>query len=213
MSYIVGLTGGIGSGKSTIAEMFQALNVPIVDADIVARQVVAKGSETLQKIQAHFGDTVLNENGELNRAQLRQIIFHQAHEKQWLNQLLHPAIRQEMLRQTAQIDAPYLLWVVPLLLENKLDAFCDRVLVIDVEPAVQQARVIARDKSSPDTVKNIINAQVDRTTRLKSAHDIIENSLPFAENHAKLQQQVLALHQHYLHLADLKGKQNVHSDC
>ena len=204
MTYIVGLTGGIGSGKSTIAELFAQHNVPIIDADIVARQVVKKGSLLLSQIAAHFGQQILTENGDLNRAALRKLIFQSESEKNWLNNLLHPAIRVEMQRQLTEHQAPYVLWVVPLLIENKLTKECDRILVIDVLPDIQLERATKRDNSQQEIIKNIMAAQVDRATRLSYADDIIENNLPLAENLASLTKQVNELHQRYLNLAQAK---------
>ena len=140
MTYIVGLTGGIGSGKSTITNLFVELGVPIVDADIVAREVVEKGSPLLAQIAEHFGESILTEEGELNRAKLRKKVFADENEKNWLNNLLHPAIRERMLARLNAQTAPYTLFVVPLLIENKLTTLCDRVLVIDVKPETQIAR-------------------------------------------------------------------------
>ena len=204
MTYIVGLTGGIGSGKSTIAELFAQHNVPIIDADVVARQVVEKGSPLLSQIAAHFGQQILTENGDLNRAALRKLIFQSESEKNWLNNLLHPAIRVEMQRQLTEHQAPYVLWVVPLLIENKLTKECDRVLVVDVSPNIQLERATKRDNSQQEIIKNIMAAQVDRATRLSYADDIIENNLPLAENLASLTKQVNELHQRYLTLAQTK---------
>lgn len=206
MTYVVGLTGGIGSGKSTIADEFAALGVPIIDADIVAREVVAKGTPLLAQIAEHFGSQILTADGELNRAKLRQIVFHQPQEKTWLNNLLHPAIRNEMLKQLDEVDFPYALWVVPLLIENKLTEFCQRILVVDVSPEIQLERTLKRDQSNLDTIKNIIQSQVSRDERLSYADDVIENNLPLAENLENLQQQVQKLHANYLILA--KGKSN-----
>lgn len=201
MSYIVGLTGGIGCGKSTIAELFAELGVPIVDADIVARQVVKKGSPLLEKITQHFGTSVLLPTGELNRALLRQKVFQNPTEKQWLNSLLHPAIRAEMQQQLQQYDAPYVLWVVPLLFENKLTHFCDRILVIDVSEETQIKRASLRDNNSVDLIHQIMRAQVSRQQRLAKADDVINNELPFAENEQNLRQQVAKLHLRYLKLS------------
>lgn len=198
MTYVVGLTGGIGSGKSTIADEFAALGVPIIDADIVAREVVAKGSPLLAEIATHFGVEILNKDGELNRAKLRQIVFNQPEEKTWLNNLLHPAIRNEMLKQLDEVNFPYALWVVPLLIENKLTEFCQRILVVDVSPEIQLERTLKRDKSNLDTIKNIIQSQVSRAERLSYADDIIENNLPLNENLKNIQQQVQKLHADYL---------------
>ena len=200
MRYVVGLTGGIGSGKSLIANLFAELGVPIVDADVVARTVVEKGSPLLAKIADHFGESVLNEKGELNRAYLRSYIFAHPTEKEWLNNLLHPAIRTEMLAQIQAVEAPYLLLVVPLLIENQLTTLCDRVLVVDVPMEVE------RDGSALETVKQIIAAQVNRETRLQYADDVIENALPLAQNLVNLKAQVLQLHQRYLSLAAQKQK-------
>ncbi|OBX06558.1 dephospho-CoA kinase [Gallibacterium salpingitidis] len=201
MSYIVGLTGGIGCGKSTIANLFAELGVPIVDADIVARQVVEKGSPLLAKIVQHFGAEILLPTGELDRAALREKVFQQPQEKTWLNELLHPAIREEMLQQLHKIDAPYVLWVVPLLFENHLETYCNRILVIDVSEEMQLQRASQRDHNSIELIKNIMQAQVSRQQRLAKADDIISNELPFMENKMQLKQQVTALHQHYLQLS------------
>ena len=206
MTYIVGLTGGIGSGKSTIANLFALLDVPIIDADVVAREVVEKGSPLLTKIVEHFGQHILDKQGNLDRTALRQIVFHSEQEKKWLNQLLHPAIRAEMLRQLEVVSAPYVLWVVPLLIENKLSEFCDRVLVVDVLPDIQLERAIKRDESKAETIQNIIASQVDRQTRLNYADDVIENNLPLEENAINLAHQVAKLHHCYLDLAKQKEK-------
>ena len=206
MTYIVGLTGGIGSGKSTIANLFALLDVPIIDADVVAREVVEKGSPLLTKIVEHFGQHILDKQGNLDRTALRQIVFHSEQEKKWLNQLLHPAIRAEMLRQLEAVSAPYVLWVVPLLIENKLSEFCDRVLVVDVLPDIQLERAIKRDESKAETIQNIIASQVDRQTRLNYADDVIENNLPLEENAINLAHQVAKLHHRYLDLAKQKEK-------
>lgn len=206
MAYIVGLTGGIGSGKSTIANLFIELGVKIIDADIIAREVVAKGTPFFAEIVNHFGEQILTEQKELDRAKLRQIVFNDPHQKTWLNQLLHPAIRQEMLNQLAQNQDDYVIWVVPLLIENNLTEFCDRILVIDVLPEIQLSRALARDNSNEETIKNIMAAQVNQEQRLSYADDIIENNLPLDQNFAKLKQQVLELHQKYIELALHKNK-------
>lgn len=202
MSYIVGLTGGIGSGKSTIADYFAQLGVPIIDADIIARQVVGKGTSLLVKIQAYFGEGILTEQGELNRTALREIVFANPEQKAWLNALLHPAIRDEMLKQLDQVTFPYAIWVVPLLIENRLFEYCQRILVVDVSPNIQLERALSRDQSSEETIKNIMQAQVSREVRLSYADDVIENSLPLSDNAANLQRQVSDLHQYYLTLSE-----------
>lgn len=201
MTYIVGLTGGIGSGKSTIADLFAELGVPIIDADIVARQVVEKGSPLLSEIVQHFGENVLLENGELNRAYLRERIFQNEDEKTWLNNLLHPAIREEMLRQLHSQTADYVIWVVPLLIENNLTALCQRILVVDVEPQTQILRASRRDQNKVVMIENIMKSQVDRKTRLSFADDIVDNNGDLTETLPLLKQKVLELHHLYSELA------------
>ncbi|URJ85492.1 dephospho-CoA kinase [Pasteurella multocida] len=205
MTYIVGLTGGIGSGKSTIAHLFMALGVPVIDADVVARDIVTKGSELLAKIVDHFGEHILCENGELNRAKLRERIFRHPEDKVWLNQLLHPAIREEMLRQLQIQTYPYVLWVVPLLIENNLTAFCQRVLVVDVEPETQIQRAMQRDNNSIELIQHIMASQVDRQTRLQFADDVIQNDADLKGNLPVLKQKVLELHYQYLQLANAQN--------
>ncbi|MDD0823058.1 dephospho-CoA kinase [Mannheimia sp. AT1] len=202
MAYVIGLTGGIGSGKTTIANLFAELGMPVIDADIVARQVVEKGSPLLEKIAEHFGSQILTSEQELNRTALRQIVFNNESEKMWLNNLLHPAIREEMLKQLSQVKAPYVIWVVPLLIENKLTEFCDRILVVDVLPEIQLERASKRDKSKIETIKNIMAAQVSREERLSYADDIIENNLPLKQGLVNIQNQVRMLHKQYLVLAE-----------
>lgn len=204
MGYVVGLTGGIGSGKSTITDYFAELGVPIIDADIVARQLVEKGSPLLNEIIQHFGENFLTEQGELDRVKLREKVFTSPTEKTWLNNLLHPAIRSEMLRQLATVDYPYALWVVPLLIENRLNTYCDRILVIDVAETIQLERASRRDKSREETIKQIMAAQVSRDVRLSYADEVIENNLPLSENAQHLKAQVQTLHHTYLTLAERK---------
>ena len=202
MTYVVGLTGGIGSGKSTIAELFAELGVPVIDADLVARQVVEKGSPLLAEIAAHFGPEILLEDGALNRAALREKVFNHEREKQWLNQLLHPAIRHEMLQQLAAQRMPYCIFMVPLLIENKLTALCQRVLVVDVSEQTQLTRASQRDNNPLPLIKNIMQSQVSRSERLQHADDVINNDADLSESLPQLKQKVLDLHHHYLQLAE-----------
>ncbi|HHE9428790.1 dephospho-CoA kinase [Haemophilus sp. HN_Hi03] len=205
MTYIVGLTGGIGSGKTTIANLFADLGVPLVDADVVAREVVEKDSPLLSKIVEYFGTQILTDQGELNRAALREIVFHHDEEKQWLNNLLHPAIRERMKQQLSEQTAPYTLFVVPLLIENKLTALCDRILVVDVSPQTQLARSAQRDNNNFEQIQRIMNSQVSQQARLKWADDVINNDAELAQNLPHLQQKVLELHQFYLQQAENKN--------
>lgn len=202
MTYVVGLTGGIGSGKSTIAELFAELGVLIVDADLVARQVVEKGSPLLAEIAAHFGPEILLEDGTLNRAALREKIFANEMQKHWLNQLLHPAIRHEMLRQLAAQQAPYCIFMVPLLIENNLTALCQRILVIDVLEHTQVERAGQRDNNQVEQIKRIMQSQVSRQERLKYADDVINNNEDLIAGLPQLKQKVLDLHHLYLQLAE-----------
>lgn len=197
MAYIVALTGGIGSGKSTVANAFTRHGVAVVDADVIARQVVAPGTPALAKIAERFGNEILLASGALNRAVLRQRIFSQPDGKIWLNQLLHPLIRQETQCQLAHATSPYALWVVPLLVENGLQDRADRVLVIDVNTETQRARTVARDGISRQQVQNILSAQATREQRLAIADDIIDNSGIALE----IELSVDALHRRYLELA------------
>lgn len=201
MAYIVGVTGGIGSGKSTIVDLFVELGAKVIDADVVAREVVDKDSPLLTEIVRHFGSSVLLDSGELNRPALRQIVFANEQEKQWLNDLLHPAIRNRMLYQLEHIDAPYVLWVVPLLIENQLTSFCHRILVIDVLPETQILRASQRDGNKQEVIKKIMQSQVSRERRLSMADDVINNEPEFRENRVALKQRVFELHQKYLQLA------------
>ena len=202
MTYVVGLTGGIGSGKSTIAELFAELGVPVIDADLVARQVVEKGSPLLAEIAAHFGPEILLEDGALNRAALREKIFANETQKHWLNQLLHPAIRHEMLRQLAAQQAPYCIFMVPLLIENNLTALCQRILVIDVLEHTQVERACQRDNNQVEQIKRIMQSQVSRQERLKYADDVINNNEDLIASLPQIKQKVLDLHHLYLQLAE-----------
>lgn len=175
MTLIIGLTGGIGSGKSTVSDFFAAVGIEIIDADLVARQVVEKGQPALQKIEQHFGNKVL-QDGALNRAFLRQLIFKNEQEKLWLNNLLHPLIREKMVAQLTQAKGDYVLLEAPLLFENNLDKLTDYTVVVDAEPALQVKRACARDGADEEVIHAIINSQIDRQTRLQKADFIIDNS-------------------------------------
>lgn len=207
MTYVVGLTGGIGSGKSTIAELFAELGVPVIDADLVARQVIEKGSPLLAEIAAHFGPEILLEDGALDRAALREKVFNHESEKQWLNQLLHPDIRHEMLRQLAAQRMPYCIFMVPLLIENKLTALCQRILVVDVSEQTQMTRASQRDNNQLALIKNIMQSQVSRSERLQHADDVINNDADLSESLPQLKQKVLDLHHLYLQLAEKFNEQ------
>lgn len=205
MTYIVALTGGIGSGKSTVANLFAHFDVPLIDADIIARQVVEPGMPALAAITSRYGETILQADGTLNRTALREKIFSEPHEKAWLNSLLHPLIQQETQRQLAEIETPYVLWVVPLLVENGLHHCANRVLVIDVAPEIQLARTMARDGITRQQAEHILASQASRQQRLACADDIIDNS----GDPLVIAPQVASLHQQYLKLA-AAAQQDLH---
>ena len=195
---IVGLTGGIGSGKTTVANLFNELGIDIVDADIVARQVVAPNSPALQSIVDRFGPDYLDSSGHLNRALLRTRIFSHDEDKHWLNNLLHPLIRQTLLDELKQARSPYCLLVAPLLIENNLHTLVDRVLVIDVDESVQLARTLKRDTSNESEIKAIIASQISRDKRLLAADDVINNNHSDLNNKlTNTRQQVLKLDSFY----------------
>jgi dephospho-CoA kinase len=192
----VGLTGGVGSGKSTVASHFEALGVPVIDADILARQVVAPGQPALLEITDYFGEEVLKE-GHLDRALLRRKIFADDHQRRWLEGLLHPLIYEAIEQQIASLSAPYVLIVVPLLLEAGRQDLVDRVLVVDVDPKVQIQRVVGRDQLESSEVENMLKAQINRETRLAAADDVLDNS----GSPDDLPEMVLKLNQFYLNMA------------
>ncbi len=194
---VVGLTGGIGSGKTTVANLFANHGITLVDADVIARDVVAIGSPGLAAITEHFGPQVLQNDGSLNRAWLRQQIFADAVAKAWLNALLHPLIRQEILQQLSQAQSPYVLLVAPLLIENGLTALSDQVLVVDVQPETQIRRTSVRDGVPAGQVEAILAAQCSREQRLAVATQLINNDV----DHIDLAEQVAVLHEFYLQLA------------
>jgi dephospho-CoA kinase len=197
--FIVGLTGGIGSGKTTVSDMFQQHGITIVDADIVAREVVAPNSTGLKAIVSHFGERVLHADGQLDRAVLRQEIFDQPEQREWLNNLLHPMIRKSMFIQIEQAQSPYVILVAPLLFENELDKLVNTTLVVDISPKLQVSRTSNRDNVEPEQVQKIIASQMSRELRLKKANKVIKNTGDFDY----LRQTVAGLHQEYLHQARL----------
>ncbi|MGG8026001.1 dephospho-CoA kinase [Klebsiella aerogenes] len=203
MGYTVALTGGIGSGKSTVADEFAHLGVTVIDADIIARQVVEPGTPALLAIAERFGPQMINDDGSLNRRRLRERIFAHSEDKAWLNALLHPMIQQETRRQMQASTSPYLLWVVPLLVENRLTDKADRVLVVDVPKETQIERTIRRDGVSREHAEHILAAQATREQRLAAADDVIENmgSADAVASH------VARLHDKYLMLASQAASQ------
>lgn len=199
MALVVGVTGGIASGKTTVANLFnQHFGIDIVDADVIAREVVAPGSDGLDKIAEHFGSQIIQADGTLDRAELRHTIFSQPQEKKWLENLLHPMIRQQMIHALSETNSPYALLVVPLLIENNLQSFTDQVLVIDVDEETQIARTMTRDNIEREQAIQIIASQASRQQRLTVADDVIVNQV----SNNQLLQMVTKLHQKYLAMCD-----------
>jgi dephospho-CoA kinase len=194
--WILGLTGGIGSGKSAVAQCFIDQGVHLVDADHAARWVVEPGRPALKKIAEHFGSDIVQADGQLDRSALRTRIFASSDDRRWLETLLHPLIGQEIMQYLARAESPYAILVSPLLIESGQHKLTQRVLVVDAPEQLQIQRTIARDHSSEEQVQAILQAQASRTERLKHAHDVLLNDrdLPW------LQAEVERLHNFYLTL-------------
>ncbi|MFM4857458.1 dephospho-CoA kinase [Aeromonas hydrophila] len=202
--YVVAITGGIGSGKTTVANQFAELGIEVVDADVIAREVVEPGTPALAAIAAHFGSEVITPDGQLDRRRLRERVFTDPQAKGWLNALLHPLIRTEMQRQCAAARSPYCLLVVPLLVENRLTALANRVLVIDVDEATQIERTCRRDRVSREQAQAILAAQASRAERLAAADDVLDNQNGTPE---AIKSRILALHETYLAFASQQARQ------
>ena len=172
---IIGLTGGIGSGKTAVSDSFEALGIDVVDADLASRVVVQKGKPCLLKIAQHFGEDILTKEAELDRAKLREIIFKSEEEKNWLESLLHPAIANQIQDELNASKSPYTILVSPLLLETNQKDFCSKVLVVDVPVETQIERTLKRDGVSKEQVQAIINSQISRNDRLNLADEVIVN--------------------------------------
>jgi dephospho-CoA kinase len=194
---VVGLTGGIGSGKSTVAELFTKLDVPVIDADQASRAVVQPGQPVLQTIASRFGSDMLNPDGSLNRGRLRELIFDDEGARKELEALLHPLIRNWMQEQLQGLDTPYAILSIPLLVESERTDTVDRVLVVDIPEQQQIERVCRRDEINEQQARAILQTQVSRQRRLAAADDIIDNSA----NPEALEDQVRALHLMYLAIA------------
>ncbi len=194
---VVALTGGIGSGKSAVSRHLECLGVPVIDADRVAHRMVEPGSPALAQIKAGFGSHLVDAEGRLDRAALRDIVFDNPQARSRLEAILHPRIRQAMEDWLARQSAPYAVLVIPLLFETGMNTLADRVLVVDCDPAQQIERVVARDGLSETRIRQILDAQVDRETRLRGADDVIENDGSLEDLIAATE----AMHQRYLALA------------
>lgn len=194
---VIGLTGGIGSGKSTIADFFTNLGITVIDADAIARALVEPGQAALQELAASFGEQCINADGRLDRAWLRDRVFADETRRHRLEAILHPRIRMEISRLIMAADTPYCVVVIPLLLETQQGDLVDRVLVVDCTEDRQLARASARDGSRREQVQAIMAAQASRAQRLAIADDVITNDGTLDE----LREQVRLLHEKYLALA------------
>lgn len=199
--WVLGLTGGIGSGKSAAADIFAQLGIDTIDADHAARWVVEPGRPALAKIVDRFGADVVLDDGQLNRAALREHIFAEPEQRQWLEGLLHPLIRQEINQFLDAAQSPYAILVSPLLIESGQSKIVQRVLVVDVPSELQLQRALQRDQVSQAQLRAIMQAQLSRDERLKHADDVLCN----AADKAALEREVLRLHDYYL---TLKGGQS-----
>ena len=197
MTLIVGLTGGIGSGKSAASQWFETQGINVVDADIAAREIVEKGQPALAQIQSAFGDWVLLESGELNRKALREHIFQHPFARQQIEEITHPAIRQSIIVQLEQANSPYVILVSPLLFETNQHLLTQRTLLIDASIELQIQRASQRDGQSVAQIENIIQAQMPRDRKLDLADDIAINDGHLEHLYTQLQK----LHLHYLELS------------
>jgi dephospho-CoA kinase len=194
----IGLTGGIASGKSTVAQRFTELGVPVIDADAAARAVVAPGTPGLAAVLNRFGRGVVAKNGELDRRALRELIFREPGSRRDLEAILHPLIRADMERSTELAVGPYVVMAIPLLVEGGSRDRVDRILVVDVDEAVQLRRVMARDGCTEEQARAILVSQASRSARLAAADDVLPNSGTVAD----LRQAVDQLHERYLRVAE-----------
>ncbi len=194
---IIGLTGGIGSGKSTVAKLFEEKGITVIDADQLAREVTLPHTPALQKIVEKFGNDMLMPDHTLNRAALRKLIFSDDHKRVWLEQLLHPLIRNELSNKIKNVKLPYCIVMIPLLIESAPNPLINRILVVDAKKEEQLERAAVRDNQTNGDIYNILNKQATRAQRLKAADDVISNVGTLDD----LRGQVDALHKYYVSIA------------
>ena len=204
---VVALTGGIGSGKSTVSKRFESLGVPVIDADIIAREQVLPGSPALTEISQRFGREIMAPDGGLDRSRLRALVFADAEKRRQLEQILHPRIAREMQHRLRGLSSPYAILVIPLLLEAGQTHLADRILVVDCPEQLRAARVQKRDGLTQTQIEQIFAAQTDQAARLSLADDVIEN----AGDMASLIASVDRLHHYYLQLAQKAAGDAGHS--
>ena len=195
---IIGLTGGIGSGKSVASDKFASLGITVVDADVASRTVVEPGMPALKEIESHFGSEIIAGDGQLDRTKLREIIASDAEERKWLESVLHPRIGEQIAKEISESTSPYTLFVAPLLLETNSQEMCSRVVVVDVPKEVQVERTAERDEVSTDQVEQMVSAQMEREKRLSKADDVLLNTGTIEE----LEKKVEELHEKYLQMAE-----------
>lgn len=197
----VGLTGGIGCGKTTVSDLFGGLGVPVLDADQVAHELTDKGQPALARIREEFGEQILNSDGLLNRLQLKKLIFADAEQKQKLEAILHPLIIAALNAKIEQLNGPYCILSIPLLFETKMETAVDRILVVDCPVELQIERVSKRDKLDINIIQAIIASQISRDYRRKHADDLLDTS----QTDNPLAEQVKKLHNLYLSLSPLSA--------
>ena len=195
-NYVVGLTGGIGSGKSAAAAMFRAWGIEVINADALAREVVEPGQPALNDIAAHFGSDILTAESYLDRAALRRIVFSNPEQKSWLENLLHPLIAVLLQQRLNATESPYTILESPLLLETEQYKLVERVLVIDASEEIQMDRTVKRDGSDEGVIRSIIASQTDRAKRIQHADDLVSNEEGLEQLRAKIE----VLHNKYIGL-------------
>lgn len=193
----IGLTGGIASGKTTVANFFADLGVPVIDTDVIAREVVAAGAPALAEIHSAFGEEVFNDDGTLDRKAMRELVFSDDDKRRRLEAILHPRIREATVNEARAVTYPYMIIVVPLLVESPMKAFVDRVLVVDCSEDVQLSRLKSRDMENEEQARRIIAAQASRDERLAIADDVVQNDSDLDSTRTM----VAALHEQYLELS------------
>ena len=196
-TFVIGVTGGIGSGKTTVCNLFHELfTIPVIDADIIAKDVVKKNQPALQAIVAEFGEDILTHSGELDRPKVKKLVFSHPAKRKILEKIVHPEVRNEMRLQISRVNKSYCLLSVPLIAESTDKSIFDRILVVDCDEKIQMARVMSRDRLANETVVAIMRAQASREDRLVIADDVIINNGPTSQ----LNEQVQLLHETYLDL-------------
>lgn len=197
MHFRVGLTGGAASGKSTVSQLFSELGATIIDADVIARRLLEKDTDCYKQVVQLFGKAITFDDGEINRPFLRDLVFGDANAKQQLENVLHPAVRENMLAEAAECETAYCILVVPLLIEANMLDLVDRTLVVDVPEAIQLQRLIQRDKITESLAQNMVKNQTTRQKRLQAADDVIDNQ----NDRKSLKHKVEQLHHFYRELA------------